>query len=160
MSFIANLVLLILSFLVLPERVAIHFGVGGDPNNWAPVYVHTLIMAGVNTLIFLSFYFTPHLIRLTPGQFISLPNKEYWLNDKNKSRTIDILSKEMYLFGIATFAFLFLVSLLALHANLAEPVRLREDLFWVSFVIYIGFTIYWSIRLISKFRLPKIELKE
>ncbi len=87
-----NLILTVVALILCPGHVAIHFGAGGDPNGWAPAYVNALIMSGVNLLIFVSFFFTPLLIRITPSRWINLPNKEYWLRDENKTRMESMLT--------------------------------------------------------------------
>ncbi|MGZ3614494.1 MAG: DUF1648 domain-containing protein, partial [Syntrophales bacterium] len=40
--FVANVVLSLFSLVLLPSRVAIHFGVGGMANGWAPSCVNAL----------------------------------------------------------------------------------------------------------------------
>lgn len=153
-SFVANLILVIVSFVLSPPVVAIHFGLGGRPDNWAPAYINALIMTGFYVLFFLMFLFTPRLIRATPSKLISLPNKDYWLREENRNRAEAIISTEIYLFGSLTMALLFIVNLLALKANLSKPVIFNEDLFWGPFILYIVFTIYWTIRFIRKFKIP------
>jgi putative effector of murein hydrolase LrgA (UPF0299 family) len=46
-SFLANVLLALLSLLVLPERVAIHFDLGGLPDSWASDLNSTLLMLTV-----------------------------------------------------------------------------------------------------------------
>ncbi|MBT3255876.1 MAG: DUF1648 domain-containing protein [Deltaproteobacteria bacterium] len=50
LAFAANLVLAVISLVLSPSTVAIHFGFGGEPDGWALVYVSALIMAGANGL--------------------------------------------------------------------------------------------------------------
>lgn len=119
-SFVANLILTLVALVSCPSNVAIHFGVGGEPDNWAPAYVNALIMSGVHLLIFVSFFFTPHLIRITPPRLINLPNKRYWLKEENRGRMESILTSQLYQFGALTFVLMFIVGLLALHANLSD----------------------------------------
>ena len=159
-SFVINVILAVVALVLCPGNVASHFGAGGDPNGWAPAYVNALIMTGVNLLIFVSFFFTPHLIRITPSRWINLPNKEYWLREENKKRMESMLTAHMYPFGTLTFVFMFLVGLLALQANLSNPIRLREDLFWWPFGFYMAYTAYWTIKIMLVFRVPKEELRQ
>jgi hypothetical protein len=160
LSFCLNLMLTVASLVLCPSRVAINFGAGGDPNGWAPAYVNALIMTGVNVLIFASFFFTPQLLRIMPHRWINLPNKQYWLREENRTKLESILAAQMYQFGILTFAFFFMVGLLSLQANLSDPVRFREDLFLWPFGIFITYTIYWTIRMMLAFRLPKEERRQ
>ena len=159
LTFAANLLLLAVSYAISPERVAIHFGSGGNPDNWAPSHINALLMAGVHTLVFVSLFFSTKLTRIFPKKYINIPNKSYWIQDENWNKAESILTKEMYLFGTIIFVFMFIVGLLALQANLSTPVKFREDLFWWPFGIFMAFTVYWTIRLMTRFRIPKEELR-
>ena len=158
-SFGLNLILTIVALVLSPSNVAIHFGAGGHPNDWAPAYVNALIMSGINILTFVSFFFTPHLLRITPSRWINLPNKEYWFRDENKTKMESILTYHMYQFGTLTLMFLFLVGLFALQANLSDPIQFREDLFWWPFGLYMAYTAYWTVKIMLAFRVPKEALR-
>ena len=153
--FIANLVLSLVSLVLLPSCVAIHFGLGGMANNWAPSYVNALFFIGTNAFLFLFIYFTSRLVFKFPTKWINLPNKDYWLRVENKGRTVAMFSSLMYEFGIALFLFLFVVELLAIEANLSQPVRLNEKLFLSALILFLLYTVYWCIRLFRAFRLPR-----
>ena len=158
LSFVANLILTLVSLALGPSRVAIHFGLGGVPNGWAPAYVNALIMTSMDTLVFLSLFFSPKLIRTTSAKWINIPNKDYWLMDKNRGLAESLFAEQMYRFGMVLFAFLFSVGLLALQANLSIPIRLREDLFWWPFGLFMAYVAYWTVNLLKLFRIPKKEL--
>ena len=159
LSYVANLILTLVSLTLCPSRVAIHFGLGGTPNGWAPAHVNALIMTGMDTLIFLSLFFSPKLIRSTSAKWINIPNKDYWLKDENRSTAESLLSGQMFQIGTVMFAFMFMVNLLALQANLSTPVRLREDLFWWAFGLFMAYVGYWTINILRLFRIPTNELR-
>ena len=159
LTFAANLLLIAVSYASSPERVAIHFGSGGNPDNWAPSHINALLMAGVHTLVFVSLFFSTKLTRIFPRKYVNIPNKSCWMRDENWSRAESILTKEMYIFGTAIFVFMFIVGLLALQANLSTPVKFQEDLFWWPFGLFMIFTVYWTIRLRRRFKIPKEELR-
>ena len=156
-SFGLNLILAIAALVLCPSNVAIHFGPGGYPNGWAPAYVNALIMSGINIVIFASVFFTPHLLRITPARWLNIPNKEYWLRDENKTKVESMLNAPMCQFGTLTLVFMFLVGLLVLQANLSDPIRLREDLFWWPFGLYMTYTVYWTVKIMLVFRVPQKE---
>lgn len=158
-SFVVNVILVVVAFVMCPSDVAIHFGSGGKPDGWAPAHVNALIMLGVHVLIFVSFYFTPRLIRITPPRWINLPNKQYWLKEENKGRMESMFTSKLHEFGTLTFIFMFIVGLLALQANLSNPVRFREELFWWPFGLYMAYTAYWTAKVTLVFRVPKEELR-
>ena len=155
LSFVANLALALVALILSPATVAIHFGYGGAPDSWAPAHVSALIMAGTNGVLFLLLYLIPHLIRRTPARWVNLPNKEYWLRDENRERMASLMTKMLYYFGILTFLFLFAVGLLSLKANLSTPVRLRTDIFWWPLGLYMASAVFWVVRFMKVFRVPK-----
>jgi uncharacterized protein (DUF58 family) len=66
-----------------------------------------------------------------------------------------IFSSLMWEFGTGLFLFLFVVELLAIEANLSQPVRLNEKLFLLALIFFLLYTLYWCIRLFRAFRLPR-----
>lgn len=154
LSFVANLVLTVISLFLMPATAAVHFGSGGKPNGWAPSYVHALIMTGLDAFLFVTLFFSPIFLRRTPARWINLPNKDYWLKDENRSRAEALLAGQLWLFGAVLFAFLFLAGVLALDANLSTPVRFREELFWWPFGLFMAYTAYWTFTLSRIFRIP------
>lgn len=154
LAFIANLLVTLISLVVLPERVAIHFGADGIADGWASTYVNAVLMTSVHVLIFCTFYFLPRLLFLIPARWINLPNKDYWLQPENLPQTQKTFSHLMWQFGIAMFLFLLIVGLLSLQANLSSPVRLNLTIFYPALVIFLIYTIWWTIGMYRAFRLP------
>jgi len=154
-SFIANLVLAVVVLILGPSTMAVHFGAGGDPNRWASANTNALFMTGIDVLLFAAFFFVPQLMRITPDRWVNLPNKDYWLRDENRGKMEAILSDQLYKYGTLMFAFMFVVGLLVLQANLSDPVRLRGDLFWWPFGFIMAYTVYWVVKIYTVFRVPK-----
>ena len=153
-SFLANILLVLLSLLILPERVAIHFGLGGLPDSWASNLNSTLLMLGVHALVFVSLYFSPRLLATIPSRWISLPNRDYWLAPERRSEAVAKFSRFMWQFGTAVFLFLLLAGFLTMRANLSEPVRLDEGVLLIGLAIFLAYTAYWTILLLRAFRVP------
>jgi hypothetical protein len=156
-AFLANLLLIFLSYRMGPSTVAIHFGFGGVPNGWASAFFHALFSSGMSLMIFLLFYYMPYLVLKTPIRWISLPNRDYWTSEENRGRMVTMLSEHLYQFGTVTFVFMFIIGLLTLQANLSDPIRLREDIFFWVFGIYMLYVVYWIVKIMRAFRLPKEE---
>jgi hypothetical protein len=89
-----------------------------------------------------------------PKKFVSLPNKDYWLREENlpafKQKMKDLMAR----FGTAFFLFFFVIGLLTVEANLSEPVRLNEKAFLPVVVLFLVYTVVWTVGLFRAFRVP------
>jgi uncharacterized membrane protein len=157
LTFVANVVVTLISLAVLPARVAIHFGADGMANGWAPNYVSALLMTGTHVLLFCSLYFGHRLALLFPPKWINLPNKEYWLNPVNMPQTMEKIQGFMWRFGVAVFLLLFIMSLLSLQANMSKIVRLNQQVFLPVMGAFLVYTIWWTIVFFRAFRIPLQE---
>jgi len=156
-SFLANLILSLTSLAVLPDRVAMHFGLGGAPDGWASSSTCTLMLLGTHAFVFCSLYFSPKFLAVAPSKWISLPNRDYWLSSQQRSRAVEMFSHYMWQFGAAIFLFMFFVGLLTLRANLSDPVRLDEGALLTAVVIFFAYTAYWLVALLRAFRAPALR---
>lgn len=145
----------LVSYTLLPERVAVHFGSGGKPDSWASREVHLAIFVGMYVFLFLIFYFAPALTLKTPAKWLNLPNKDYWLKEENKPRTLALITKLTYEFGIVMFLFFLVINILTVSANLAQPVRLNETLFFFFLAAFLVYTVYWVIKFFLAFKISK-----
>ncbi|MBU0714164.1 MAG: DUF1648 domain-containing protein [Verrucomicrobia bacterium] len=154
LTFVANVVVTLISLAVLPPRVAIHFGADGMANGWAPNYVNALLMTGTYVLLFCSLYFGHRLARVFPLKWTNLPNKEYWLSPANKARTMEKIQALILQFGVVVFIFLLIVGLLTIQANLTKPVRLNLRVFFPAMGAILVYIIWWTIMYYRAFRIP------
>ena len=154
-SFLANVVLSLASLAILPDSVAIHFGLDGAPDGWASNLTNTLSMLGVHTLVFFALYFSPRLISTVPSKWINLPNRRFWLTPQRRHLAAEKLSHHMWWFGTAVFLFMLFAGLLTMRANRSDPVRLDESLFLTGLAIFLAYTVYWIVAMVRAFRIPK-----
>jgi len=153
--FAANVLLMLVSLVILPDRVAIHFGRGGCPDSWASKEINALVFLVLETPMFLLLWFGPSLPLGVPKRFVSLPNKEYWLREENLPAFKQKLEHLMAQFGAAFFLFFFFTGLLTVQANLSVPVRLNEKAFVPVVILFLVYTVVWTIGLLRAFRVPK-----
>lgn len=108
----------------LPERMAAHFNLAGEPDGWmsrgafaavssAVVLVVGAILAGVFALI-----------RRLPDRYFSLPRRDYWLAPERRASTIGFLDRRLSWLGIATLLLLMVLAQLVIRANLSGDPRL------------------------------------
>jgi uncharacterized membrane protein len=153
-AFVVNLVVILLSYVLLPERVATHFGLGGAPDSWASKEFNLLLILVIEIPLFLALVYAPTLTLKVPAKLVNLPHRDYWLRPENRALTQAKVARHAHLFGTALYTFLTCVSVLVLHANLSQPVHLDEQAFLLLFGVFLAFVIYWCIEFIRAFRLP------
>lgn len=90
-SLIIGTVLQIYYSTVLPDKVAINFGSGGQVNSWTSRELSMGIMISIyliNALVFLS---VPMSLNKTPLKYISFPKKGFWLAENRKDKSIPVI---------------------------------------------------------------------
>ena len=153
--FSANLVLTAISLAVSPDQVAIHFGAGGRPDSWASKEFNAAIFLVLEVPFFLMFYYAAVLPLGVSRKFLNLPNKDFWLREENLALLQSKFGRYMAEFGVAIFVFFLGVNLLALEANLNDPVVLNGTWFMVVFLAFMIYTLWLLVRLIQGFRVPQ-----
>jgi len=154
-AFAANLILIAVSFALSPDQVAIHFGGGGRPDSWASREFDAAIFLVLETTFFALFFYAGILPLGVSRKFLNLPNKDYWLREENLALLQKKFGYYMAEFGVAIFVFFLGIKLLALQANLSDPVVLNYIWFMVVFVTFMIYTLWWLVRLVQGFQVPK-----
>ncbi len=154
--FIVTVLFNLLSWVVLPENVAIHFGGSGAPDSWAPRWFQVVMFTVLLIVLYASFALAPRLLDGVPKKYISLPNSDYWLKDENLPEAVRRMSSLMYSFGIATGLLMLGVLILVVMANLSDPVRLPGGRMpWIMLISYFAYTAWWLVRVFTSFRVPR-----
>jgi uncharacterized membrane protein len=153
--FLVNIIFIAASLFILPDRVAMHFSGGGKPDSFGSKYVHAAAFAIAETFVFVIFLFIPYIVMKSPPGWMNMPNKAYWLSEENRPALRSKISTLFYEFATAFFVFMFAVNILAVKANLSEPIRLDNKLFNLILIGILVYTAYWCIKFFLSFRIPK-----
>ena len=152
--FILLTVMNIITWHMLPDRVASHFGKDGQPDGWLSKNSHFFLMQGLYVFMFLMFYFSPVLIFKVPPQSVNLPNRDFWLSPENREQTRQKISNAMYEMGVYIFLFFGFIGYLAFQANQDPPFCLNESIFIIGLCGFFALTIYWIIKFMLSFKKP------
>ncbi len=155
LTFLANVILAVLMLFTLPSRVAIHFVAGGMPDSWTDREAFVLLILAIELPLFILFLLAPSLNLKVSPRWTNIPNKDYWLKEENRPELKKKLAVLMAEFGCAFFLLFFVLEILTLDANLADPVRLKEGYFFPVFIAFMAYAVYWALKFVLSFRRPK-----
>lgn len=139
----------------LPEKVATHFGIDGQPNDWMSRDSATIVLAGFQVIIPLMLISITSAARRLPDSMINIPNRDYWLTGDRRNDTLAYVSTMMAWIAVMTAAFMSVIAHLTFRAN-TTGVGLNMPVFGTALVTYLAavFTIAgFSLR---RFRVPRL----
>ena len=139
----------------LPERVAIHFGVGGGANGWADRQKATLFFE-LLTIVPIVFFFLAMLMRVLPAGSFNLPHRDYWLAPERRAETVAAISSQLMWMGCLMVLFLSGVYWLTIEANRLTPPHLPMQSFLALLIGFLAATGIWMVLFLRRFfRLPE-----
>jgi uncharacterized membrane protein len=145
------LIYLTCSTSLLPERVAIHFGAGGQPNGWMSRSTHVVFMGALGMGLPLISVIIAFVIRLVPARFINLPNRDYWLSPERQSQTCIYISRQLIWLACLEVVFFAGIQFLIVEANQMAPVQLPMEMFLPLIGGFLVAVVLWIIVLIRHF---------
>lgn len=135
---------------LLPERVAIHFGLGGQADRWAD-RSQTIFFFETLTVVPAVFVLLAVVMRWMPAGAFNLPHRDYWLAPERRAETVGIVSRQLIWIGCLMVLFLAGIYWLTIQANHATPARLPMNLFLPLLGAFLGGTVIWTIVFIRRF---------
>ena len=139
---------------LMPEHMASHFDGAGAPNGWSTKTAFFGLYLGILGLLFLSFRVLPGLLPRFPESMINQPNKEYWLAVERKDETFLRIRERLMYMGNGVVIFLIATFQLVLLANFTEDRRMNAEVLWILLLLFLIFTLSWTIKFIRLFRMP------
>jgi uncharacterized membrane protein len=152
---IASAAFIVATVPQLPERVAIHFGNGGQVNGWMyrdQYRVFALILAvavPLSAAVLLNV--VPHLARRP----LNLPHREYWLADVRRRATLATLGAFGCWLGCLLTLLAAGVHYAILQTHLTAPPQLPVPLFGGVLVTFFCGIALWAAALHARFRFPR-----
>lgn len=136
---------------LLPERVASHFGAGGEADGWSTKRDFAIFYALILVILAGSFLGSVLLVRYLPPSLINLPNKDYWLAPERKEETLRVVADTLFRMGNVTLVFLLYVMQITIRANLNPPAALGSGI-WGALGVYLVVLTAMTIGLVRRFR--------
>jgi uncharacterized membrane protein len=141
----------------LPDTIAVHFGAGGQPNSWSGKGQFIALYGGIEALIILLGLGTASIMDRIPPSVLSIPNAEHWLGPERREASVRFLRAQIIWLEAITLGFLIALAQLIFAINLREGrPALPEAEFWVIMVVFVGAVVGMSVRIIARFRRPRV----
>jgi uncharacterized membrane protein len=138
----------------LPDRVAIHFGPNGQPNNWMNRFGATLLMLALQIGMPLFLYGIAWSIKLFPPSLVNIPHREYWLHPDRREQTLETANRTMSWVAVAVAAFTMAINHLTFVAN-RNGEGLQMTWFTILLVGFLAIVFALVGQMAWSFRLPK-----
>ncbi len=145
------------SYGKLPEKMATHFDLSGNPNGWSSkrgfFIGWSALIFGMNAMWLLSVVLIPRLLRKESTRgMLNIPNRDYWLEtDERKKECARLINTMM----ISTAFLINLMLIVISHGIIQSNITMRVGnmwLLWVMTGIMLGFVFVY---LFTAFRKPK-----
>jgi uncharacterized membrane protein len=130
---------------LLPERVASHFGVGGQADGWMNRSTDLAFFGGLGVGLPLFFIVLSLLTGLMPARFVNLPHREYWLAPERRAQTRTYILRQMVWMSCWMVLFLAGIHYLTILANRVTPPHLPMDLLLTLSGGFLFGVVGWSI---------------
>ncbi|GAA1717001.1 DUF1648 domain-containing protein [Dietzia cercidiphylli] len=122
--------------VVLPERVPIHFGSGGEPDGWSSKAGALAFSSLLPLTVFVLIPLTSLLVLRAP-EFINGPNKEWWTATAPRLRRFERLVREdLWLIVVVTLALLVAMQVGIVIAVDAPGQRIPEEFLFGGMAVF------------------------
>ena len=146
--FAVNVCLILVTWSVSPERVAIHFGAGGMADGWATRDMAAVLMLASTGVPFLFLRWGGSLLHRIPERFVSLPFRNYWLSTPERRQAVIMLMDGLLAKLGAGVMLLFLVlQVFTLAANRKNPPQLWEAGLLIVLILFLVWVGLWIVDL-------------
>lgn len=109
---------------MLPERVATHFNMTGQPDGWMSRTKHLTFMAVFSTVLPLFIIGICWATRFLPVSLVNIPYQDYWLAEPQRTDSVSFLGWHSIWIGCLMEALMIALHWLTVMANHRQPVEL------------------------------------
>lgn len=145
---------MVFSALLLPDRVATHFNLQGEPDGWMNRSSHLLFFSVIGVVLPLGTVGASLWLRHAPDSTINIPRREYWLAPERRSETLGFLSGSLQWLACELLVFLLGIQILVVRANRLQPVQMETTLLWILSALLVAAIAVWTIATLRRFRRP------
>ena len=138
----------------LPERVATHFGIDGQPNDWMARTPAVLTLCGLQIGVPLFLIALTSLASCFPDSLMNMPHREYWQNPDRRAASLAWMNAMLAWVAVASCCLMAILAHLTFVANITGA-GLDTIWFLAVLVAYLVSVLSMAGRSLWRFRRPE-----
>jgi uncharacterized membrane protein len=138
----------------LPDRVATHFGIDGNPNDWMSKANATILLCALQVSLPAIFLFIGWTLTKLPTSVINIPNREYWLQPERRLNSLSRMTTMLAWIAVLIAMEMVAIVHLTFLAN-RSGTSLDTNSFWVILGTFLLSVFGVVGRSMWHFRLPQ-----
>lgn len=138
---------------LLPEKVATHFNIHGQPDSWMSRTAATGMMLAFQLGLPFVLLGAVSLATRLPASMVNIPNREYWLHPDRRAESLGYMRTWMAWLCVATSIEAIGINHLTFIAN-RQQAPLNMAWFGLILVTFLAFVALLVVKMIRRFRLP------
>ncbi len=138
----------------LPDRLATHFNVAGEPNGWASRAQWRSVSLFMGTALPLGAVALLWVIRLFPARTFNIPRRDHWLSAEQRGATFAWFLRHGWWLGCLELCFFIGVEWTVWRANLVSPPRLLNGPLLAITGVFLAGIAWWIIQMVRRFGRP------
>jgi uncharacterized membrane protein len=140
---------------LLPERLAVHFGSSGEPDGWSSKGEFMVLFGAMEAFFVLFGVAFAILLDRVPLALINIPHKHYWFSPEKREESLEFMKNQILWIQTATLGFFVAIAQFIFRENLGSaPPRLSGS-FWYVLIAFVAAILWFSLRIVLRFRAPR-----
>ena len=136
--------------------MASYFDGAENTNGWSSRSAFFCLYVGLTVMFIFMFRILSSLFHRFHESLISVPNRKYWLKSERRQEAFSLITDRLLFLGNVTLIYFVAIVQLIFQANLKEMLRMSADAMWWLAIIYVVFTLAWTVNIIHRFKtIPK-----
>ena len=135
----------------LPDRVACHFGLDGNADDWMGRVPYLLLIGAIPAVLALLFALVSRRIRTAGASFVNIPRRDYWLAPERRDRTAALIRDRLTWLLCLLSLFFGSLHVLTVAANRTSPPHLNMGALLVVVIVFLVAQMQWLFMLVMRF---------
>ena len=142
---------------LLPERLAVHFGVSGEADGWSSKGEFVVLFGAMEAFFVLFGVAFAAMLDRIPLSFINIPHKDYWFSPERQEESRAFLRNRILWIETVTLGFLVALAQLIFKENLGNAVPRLPGNFWYVLIAFVAAVLWLGLGVILRFRSPRVQ---